>query len=576
MSTPSASFRALKFNLPWSSYRPGRVMTLHQETCRNKDYWAALIDMLAANGFNVLSLWSMHPFDLMIRPRGFEYACSLSDPELESWQGLWRFIFRRCREKGIDSYLITWNIFVSPAFAERNDIAFPGPEYLWGPGDTSEKVKEYNRQCITQTLDTYENLTGFGSALGDRMQNLSHAERLAWFEDVIYPAVRAASRPVNFVQRAPFRGDPQTTREAIERADLPGKVYVEYKFNWSHAHSTPHLCMMHDELSMGDGQFPQVDDRLWNPPPEKYKIVWTARNEDFFILRWYVAGYFVGAEGSVPAKEFAHKAGPHLDWQYAFQRQWLFYTVWGRLLQDPDTPDDVFAEEFSKRYGHDVGPAMLEAYRRASRMPLRLASFHAATWDYTLYSEGFLTPFASLAPHDGKPFLGIDEFIAGPTLDPKLMSIGEFVQRGEQSGRTSPLELADASEADGQAVLDAVAALRELCPDRPGSFACELDDLETWAHLSHYLAEKLRGGVALHRFRLQGKAEDQARAISSLQAAADHWEQVIRVTEAHYQPVPYFEREGIDLCFAWSDYRQDVRDDIEKARNATWTVQEQE
>lgn len=592
MSTSPASFRALKFNLPWSSYRPGRVMTLHQETCRSQDYWAALIDMLAANGFNVLSLWSMHPFDLMIRPSGFEYACSLSDAELATWRDLWRFIFGRCREKGIDSYLITWNIFVSPAFAERHDIAFPGPEYLWGAGDTSERVKEYNRQCITQTLDTYEDLTGFGSALGDRMQNLSHTERLAWFEDVIYPAVRAAGRPVNFVQRAPFRGDPQTTREAIERANLPGHVYVEYKFNWSHAHSTPHLCMMHDELSIGDGQFPQVDDRLWNPPPERYKIVWTARNEDFFILRWgepdfvrehiatnmheYVAGYFVGAEGNIPAAELAHKAGPHVDWRYAFERQWLFYMVWGRLLQDPATPDAVFEQEFAERYGADVGPAMLDAYRRASRMPLRLASFHGATWDYTLYCEGFLTPFASLAPHDGKPFLGIDEFIAGPTLDPRLVSIPEFVAGQTGPDRLSPLELADRSEDDGQAVLEAVAALRRLCSGRPGSFACELDDLETWGHLSHYLAEKLRGGVALHRFRLQGQAEDQARAVSSLQAAANHWEQVIRVTEAHYQPVPYYEREGVALRFAWSDYRQAVQDDVETARSATCAGQKQD
>ncbi len=584
MATSPATFRALKFNLPWSSYRPGRVMTLHEDTCRSKQYWATLIDMLSVNGFNVLSLWSMHPFDLMIRPRGFEYACPLSRSQLAEWQDLWRFIFGRCRQRDIDSYLITWNIFVSPAFAERHGIEFGGPEYLWGPGDTSDLVRQYNRQCITQTLETYEDLTGFGSALGDRMQNLSHAERLAWFEDVIYPAVRAADRPVNFVQRAPFRGDPQTTREAIERAGLPGEVFVEYKFNWSHAHSTPQLCMMHDELSMGDGQFPRVDDRLWNPPPEKYRIVWTARNEDFFILRWgqpdfvrehiaanmheYVAGYFVGSEGYIPAAEMAHKPGPHVDWQYAFQRQWLFYAIWGRLLRDPDTPDEVFENEFARRYGADVSADLLEAYRRASRMPLRLASFHGATWDYTLYCEGFLTPFASLGPHDGNPFLGIDEFIAGPTLDPALMSIPEFVEASAETDRVTPLELARESEADATAVLDILAGLRGLCPGRPGSFACELDDLRAWAYLSHYFAAKLRGGVALHRFRLHGESEDQACAVGFLTEAADHWEQVAKVTDEHYRRVPYFEREGVDFRFSWSDCRQAVQDDIEVARCA--------
>jgi hypothetical protein len=101
--------------------------------------------------------------------------------------------------------------------------------------------------------------------------------------------------------------------------------------------------------------------------PENYRICWMARNEDFFALRWsepdfvrqhialngqpYVGGYFLGSECYIPAKD--HMTRPELDrpWRWAFQRQWLYYMTWGRLLYDPETPDDVFAAACEARYG---------------------------------------------------------------------------------------------------------------------------------------------------------------------------------------------------------------------------------
>ena len=82
-------------------------------------------------------------------------------------------------------------------------------------------------------------------------------------------------------------------------------------------------------------------------------------------------------------------------------------------------------------------------------MPLRLASFHGATWDYTLYSEGFLAPFASNGGlHDTvSSFISIDELIDHPTLDPAYVSIPDFVkQKNEKTeittGKITPFALA--------------------------------------------------------------------------------------------------------------------------------------
>lgn len=94
----------------------------------------------------------------------------------------------------------------------------------------------------------------------------------------------------------------------------------------------------------------KIDERFWNPPPTNYKVIWTLRNEDFFILRWgepdfirrhiatngsaFVGGYIVGSEGYIRAADYSHVVHAHRTWQYAFEKQWLFYTAWGRLLYD--------------------------------------------------------------------------------------------------------------------------------------------------------------------------------------------------------------------------------------------------
>jgi hypothetical protein len=49
-------FRCIKFNLPYAAYRTSPTIEQHQETCRNVKYWEALLDMMAANRFNTLTL----------------------------------------------------------------------------------------------------------------------------------------------------------------------------------------------------------------------------------------------------------------------------------------------------------------------------------------------------------------------------------------------------------------------------------------------------------------------------------------------------------------------------------------
>ena len=581
VTNPHFTFRAIKFNLPWSSYRPNEnpAMNLHTQTCRDLNFWRQFLDMMAENHFNVLSLWNLHPFTYMIRPKNFPEACPFSDRELAQWQRFWRRLFIMAKERGIETYVVNWNIVVSPEFAKAHGVK--------ERNDKSEIVREYTRQCVTQVINEYDELTGLGVTLADWMNDMTPKEREVWIQDTFINGMKLAKRPAKFIHRSVLAGSPIEMRRVIDEANFPDPVWVEVKFNWSHGHSTPRLAITHD-YSSG-----KIDERFWKPKPTNYQIAWMIRNEDFFILRWgqpdfirqhiatnsrdYVGGYFIGSEGYIPAKDYSHKPNDHMTWQYAFEKQWLFYKSWGRLLYDPNTPDKVFAAEFNRRYGGEIGDELLEAYVLASRMPLRLASFHRATWDYTLYSEGFLAPVQTGFDDKVSAFISIDELIRHETLDPTYISISDYVnavlsdKQIEQSLLT-PLELAEDLEKDGKTALEIVESHRHRATQNVKTFDCEIEDVQAWAYLSLYFADKLRAGVALDTFRKTKVKEQQSKSVTLLESAARHWSQLVEVTKQHYNPIPTVQlsrsQNDPNAIFSWERYSDQVKRDIQIAEAA--------
>ena len=451
-------FRAIKFNLPWSAYRTSPALEQHQETCKDLKYWEAFLDMMVENRFNVLSLWSLHPYTYMIRPKNFPEACSFSDAELAEWKKLWSGIFAMAKERGIETYLLNWNIFVSPEFSRAHNVA-PWSVSLSHIGKeadaTGDLVVRYTREVVTQVLDEYPDLTGLGITLGERMGGMTPDQRRDWLDQTFFAGIAAgqAAGEVHLPRAALGqhrlgRDDQRGERPPLTRPDrastnnIAGPVYVEFKHNWSHAHSSPDLFHVHGG---------PLSDAYWNPPPTRHKVVWTMRNEDIYILRWgqpdfvrefiqrqggkdYVGGAIIGSECYIPALDYITKEGPHKNWRWAFQRQWLFYAVWGQLLYDPATPDARFEAMLDARFGKGTGKDLLAAWKLASRVPLHFASFHKGTWDGSLYTEGF----SSWTDRDNVPrkLFDIDSFIKHPVLDTKrYVNIADYVKTGQCPGR---------------------------------------------------------------------------------------------------------------------------------------------
>ncbi|MBW3628418.1 MAG: hypothetical protein KY464_03890 [Gemmatimonadetes bacterium] len=589
---PNLEFRAIKFNLPWDTYRPSSALDQHYETARDLRYWEAFLDMMVENRFNVISLWNLHPFTYMVRPTNFPEASPWSETELAEWQRLYRGIFRMAKERGLDTYIVHWSIFVSRQFAEAHGVAKQNfyPHY-YVAGDTSEIVRRYLRESVTQVLEEYPDLDGIGISHGEGMAGMTPLQRQRWMDDVIIAGMLEADRPVKLIHRVPFssgtssaggvsRHVEQVTREAMERLEnrFEGPIWVEMKFNWSHAHSAPELVKVHGG---------KLGDTYFVPEPKNYRITWQARNEDFFALRWgvpdfirrhialngaadYVGGYFVGSETYIPARDYFTAVEAPVAWKWAFQRQWLFYKLWGRLLYDPATPDSVFQSEFDRRYG-PRGDSLLRAYSLASSTQLRLASLYDSTWDFTLYSEGFLA-----LQGDTTKYISVDRLMRQPTMAPEYVSVAEYVEtlreRGAFApGRVTPPMLADMLERDCREALHLVGGI-----DVSGnaSLMYEVADVRVWASLGLHLAAKLRGAVALQTFRVAGGQQNRTAAVAQLQRALEHWDEVIRITRPIYRDMRLthynhnFFHANDDNLFHWALIRDEVARDVEIARNS--------
>jgi hypothetical protein len=597
---PKLPFRAIKFDMPWDTYRHSYALDLHSETCKDVNYWKAFLDMMAENRFNVLSLWNLHPYVYMIKPKNFPEASPWNDVEMKQWQTLFHAIFKMAKERGIDTYVIPFNIFVSPEFAKAHNVAMDNLEHhFFVNGDTSEIVKRYTRECVTQLLQEYPDLSGMGLTLGEGMAGMTPEQREAWMKATIIEGMRLAGRKSKLVHRIPFSSTTASlgvtsieterlTRKGIEQEAamdfIEQPVWADLKFNWSHAHSTTKLIKVHGGKLWG---------AYFDPVPQDYKITWTARNEDFFCLRWgvpsfvrahinqnspaYVGGYFIGSETYIPAKDYFTNPNIKVNWKYAFERQWLFYKIWGRLLYNPNTNDDVFEAEFKRRYGKE-GANLLTAFSLAGTVPLRLASSFDFTWDFSLYSEGFMALDNDVKRVD---YISVERRIKQPPIDPNYVSVMDYVKTINSGGsfsknRITPILLADMVERDCK---KALALVKNVNTTSNSALMFEVADVKAWSDLGLHFAEKLRGAVALQTYRTKGGSENKLAAIRHLENALKYWDVVISITRPIYNDMPlvhYSEQNGVrskenqQLTFHWEKLRTDVAKDIETARNAVY------
>jgi hypothetical protein len=170
----------------------------------------------------------------------------------------------------------------------------------------------------------------------------------------------------------------------------------------------------------------------------------------------------------------------------------------------------------------------------------------------------------------------VDRLITQPTMNSDYVSVNEFVRaqiagEGFEDERVTPDELIAILERDNREALRIADEIELTSP----SLMYEVADVQVWAHLGLHLAEKLRGAIALHRYRLEGGEGRKEEAVRALERAVAQWDEVIAITRPIYRDMRLthynhnFFTANEENLFHWALVRDEVANDVEVARSAT-------
>ncbi len=296
--SPFLTVRAMKFNPPLK----GNVY-MSDEDQKNSawfydlEYWDRFLRTMAYDRYNALTFWSSHPYDQMVRLQKYPEATTLSKEQLDKNIAHFHKIFQLAKKYGFDTYLVTWNIHISPGFKAAHKVE---------DGQDSPLIRDYEKECIKELLREYPELTGMGTCPGENMP-LSAAANAEWIRDVYLDTLAKTGRKMPFIYRY-WGARPKETADMLLKEKYPGEILLDIKFNGEHMYSSTK---------------PHPEEMRWLTQPQRpYKFLWHLRNDCIFQLRWgdpefaaevvkncggpESAGFVTGSEIEIPGADRYH------------------------------------------------------------------------------------------------------------------------------------------------------------------------------------------------------------------------------------------------------------------------------
>jgi len=592
---PHIAQRGIKFNIPLDlrtpTYsEPSDAAQANIPEMWSIDFWREMLSDMARHRYNVLTLWSLHPFPSIVKvpefpnvalndvwrtkvkldagfgPQGRDFVRPemLADYEvvrrmtIDEKIRFWREVMQLAKDRGIDVYWFTWNIFLFGA--EGKD------------GITSDKTAprtiEYFRASVRETIKTYPLLAGIGITAGEAMEpeELKGMSKEKWLWLTYGEGVRdglkdTPNRKFRLIHR--FH---QTGLNEIRNnfSELPCTLDLSFKYAVAHMYSVPDPSMIRPVLPLLNPQL-----RSWL----------TVRNDDIYSFRWAdvdfarafikaipgedkIAGFYMGPDGYVWGRDFLTKS--ELTEQAGrprptvINKQWLSFALWGRLAYDPDLPSAAFERLVAARFPGADAAKLTAAWAGASRTFPYITRFFWGDIDLKWFPE---------ACRRKTGFYTVRHFVEGGTMPGAgVLNILEWrkaVLAEQKPEGVTPLEIAATLESNAGGALAALPELRKAAvapAENANEYAATLGDIEAMAHLGLYYAAKIRGACELALFDKTGDSARQASAVRHLEAALEHWKDYTAAYIRQYvQPVLYNRAGVVDIPKQTADVAADIQ-----------------
>ena len=547
---PFLKRRGVKFNLPYEPYDNGDAMTMNLEACMDIDFWASYIDFLACHRYNLLSLWSEHPFHMMFRMEKYPAACPYDDVTLEGYKKVFHFIMKHCAERGITVFLITWNIRITPFVAQAlglpaelgdmsaqynvlydraNKIENPSKK-MYPVRQNQQVIKEYFKECLKTLLLTYDGLGGIGTNCAEEMAGTPE-ERQKWVEETYREALWESGRNLPFIMRTNM-GNGHIADTFLKKCPAE-ENYISWKYSNAHMYSSTR---------------PKFDE-LWgawdNVDMSDVRVLFTVRNDDVHTLRQagfdfirdyihgmkrdYVEGFYWGSDGYLWVNDF--QTSPHFmkSWRYDFEKHWTQFWLLGRLSYNPEEDRRRYTAEFTQRCG-PWGERLCGLLEAASAVIPAVNRLFWLNYDTQWHPESLLSV-------DG--FKSVLDFMNGVAMPGcGTISIKDFTaakQSGTELQGETPLEIIRILKTAAETLENGISKIEaeippELCG---GELYSLLTDLNCWKHLSAYYQYKFSAALELAGLSA-GRRE--CNAVELLKEGLAHYEKLCAYWSQLYVP----------------------------------------
>jgi hypothetical protein len=599
VQNPHLTLRGVKFNIPLDARTPS-----YTDVCDSAqqnipvvwefDFWKAYLDNLARHRFNAVTLWSLHPFPSLVRVpkypdvalddvlrstvawqenydlqgRGFDAPEILGNLETVKRMTIdekiehWRQVMRYAKDRNIDFYVVTWNIFVN------------GTAGKYGITDTIDNpiTADYFRHSVRQMFLTYPELKGIGLTTGENMPGASAVQKEDWAfrtygQGVLDAAAAHPERQFTLIHRQHMTG----AAAVLDRfAPLRAQENIEFVFSFKYAQAHV-LSSMRQPFS--DGFVREIR-------AAGAKTVWTLRNDDNYHFRWGAPdfvrafiqniphdvsrGFYYGSDQWIWGREILSRT-PQTPRQLEIEKHWYHWMLWGRLGYDPKLGNERIIAILQARYPQVPADKLFEAWQNASLIYPLVTGFHWGALDFQWYIEACKSRPGPAQTESG--FHDVNRFITLPphpgTDDVSIPKYVEMFVPGRALQGTTPIELSDritAHASRAMQVLQQLPPARDIDDRELGGLLC---DIETMSCLGRYYADKIHGATCLARFRQTKEIEDYSQAEDDLRRAAQWWARYVALARSQYRNPLWTNRVGyVD----WDALTKEVQGDIELAR----------
>ena len=570
--TPHIERRGIKFNIPLDVRTPSYSDNSTSAQANipemwSLDFWHELLDRMARDRFNVLTLWNLHPFPSIVKVpeypkialddvwrttadlvKPFDSFTTLGTSVLQPWMlekpevlkrltmeqkiAFWREVMDYAHDRGIEVYWFTWNVFTFGT----------GGQYGITDALDNATTRDYFRKSVRETVLTYPRLAGIGITAGENMSNGGGSkakEEWLWatYGEGISDALKLQpERKFRLIHRLHETG----LSPILEQwKGYPGPFEVSYKYAVAHMYASRAPTFIKSVL-------PEItpEHRTWL----------TVRNDDLYSFRWgdpvfardfiknmpgpdQLAGYYMGPDGYIWGRDFLSRAAVGKDGrrQLVWDRQWFSFNLWGRLSYEPSLPDSHFQRLLGARHPSVSAEKLLAASQASSRIIPQVTRFNWGSIDVHWYPEANLSH-----PAQYKGFYTVRHFMEGKTMPGEdVLSISEWREKlraKKTITAQTPPEVAAALDRDADTTLQLVADLRQQAAATDQELTLTLGDYEAQVWLGRYFAAKIRGAIGLAEFNASADAAAQTSAIKHLENALAHWKQYAAIYDRQYTP----------------------------------------